>query len=1200
MKQLKELIRIDSHFRKSINLNLDLGSEERLNSYIPTRSSLVILKRYLKNIYEKSGEHATLFMGPYGKGKSHLLLVLISILQGKAQGILPKIEKTDRETAEMIRKISHEKRFFLPVIVSGGGTDLNRLFLYALKEALEREGMADIVPESNYSEALNTLKQWKWEYPKAYLRWQEYLKEEQETAEHMEARLDRMDEKAMEIFVKYYPKLTAGSKFFPMVQSDALKIYQEVSRGLQERYGCEGILLIFDEFSKYIEGHGKENFARDMKTLQDMCELAERGQNQQLHLILVAHKSIHAYEKGIDKSVKDAFMGVEGRLKEVRFHVSVRNHYELIGDTLAKQEPEFSEWFSRYKRETGYGKIAELSYGLPCFRKLFSEYAEFARVMERGCFPLTPVCACVLLHISEKAAQNERTIFTFLTGNEPGSLPGILEEGKDGWVGTEAVYDYFRSLFRDNQDQPKIHNEWLKAEYALKHTADLSEQKVIKTMALIRMLQNEEELPAVDLTIRLGIGMEESCYQAAMEGLKQRQVVMFRSSIGTYAFKNNIGINVEKEIREEIARQPLEFPVCRYLKQVSELDYVLPRQHNQKRSMTRYFQYEFLREEEFLSLDTAEFLFEEQFSDGKLLALICEEKPDYDAIGKKTEELREDRIAVLAPICAFDKMDCVRRLAAISCLKEQPKFTEENQVLLRELELYEEDMIFEVNASLERDFIPGEGGSFVFYQSKAARRFHSDLEFNRFLSEICENYYRFSPRVNHELLNIRQVSGQYLRARNKVVSALLQEQAEQFHKGTAPECMIYRAAFVRTGVMDAQFELDSGCGRILEEIDGFFLRCIGTSCSFGMLYQKLQGKDYGVRKGIMPLFLAQRLAMAEGIPVIYLQKKELEINETVLNLVNDFPQNYELYLEPESGRKDQYLKTLVEIFQIQEGICTTRQKRLAQIAEGMQKWYRSLPQYVMVTSDFPQRERNEIRRFRKLLKRSEINPRETLFEHLPELVKKNALVSSESSRCKLSEDGDLEYDLSETAEEIAHIKRCMEQAFSKLQRQMAADVKKIYGGKEQESLAGALGSWFWKHGSAGREKILSKNTHDMLEYLKELDTNDELEIISRLSKIVLDICMEDWNDETPEMFRKRLSDIKEETEHAADQEEGTKTIILLDEKGNDIRRSYEEVKDSTSSFLKNMIDEAMEDFEDTLETSQKVAVLVEVLQELLR
>ena len=122
----------------------------------------------------------------------------------------------------------------------------------------------------------------------------------------------------------------------------------------------------------------------------------------------------------------------------------------------------------------------------------------------------------------------------------------------------------------------------------------------------------------------------------------------------------------------------------------------------------------------------------------------------------------------------------------------------------------------------------------------------------------------------------------------------------------------------------------------------------------------------------------------------------------------------------------------------------------------------------------------------------------------------------------------------------------------------------------------------------------------MLEYLKELDTNDELEIISRLSKIVLDICMEDWNDETPEMFRKRLSDIKEETEHAADQEEGTKTIILLDEKGNDIRRSYEEVKDSTSSFLKNMIDEAMEDFEDTLETSQKVAVLVEVLQELLR
>ena len=47
--------------------------------YIPTKSSLVILEDYLNAVLNNK-EQATLLVGPYGKGKSHLLLVLLSIL----------------------------------------------------------------------------------------------------------------------------------------------------------------------------------------------------------------------------------------------------------------------------------------------------------------------------------------------------------------------------------------------------------------------------------------------------------------------------------------------------------------------------------------------------------------------------------------------------------------------------------------------------------------------------------------------------------------------------------------------------------------------------------------------------------------------------------------------------------------------------------------------------------------------------------------------------------------------------------------------------------------------------------------------------------------------------------------------------------------------------------------------------------------
>ncbi len=442
MEQLKKYITIDRRFQKSVNLYLDLGDRDRINSYIPTHSSLLALKYYLKNFLGKQTEHATIFIGPYGKGKSHLLLLLLAFLgcrQECFQEIFSKIRQMDPELADMVKQMCEEKKKFLPVLVSGHGNDLNWSFLYALKEALEREGLSQIVPASDYSEAVKTLAQWQKEYPSAYRQWENYLAGKGETPSNIRKRLNGMDRAAMELFLECYPSLTAGSRFLPMVQSEAMRAYQEVGRELRERHGYAGMVLVFDEFSKYVEGHGKENFARDMKTLQDMCELANSQGEQNLHLVLVAHKSIHEYGKGIDKSVKDAFLGVEGRLKEVRFHVPAKDHYELIANTLGKKEPEFSEVFEAYKSRTGFGEIAGQSFCLQCFSGLFQEYGQYRKVVEKGCFPLAPVCAWLLLQISEKAAQNERTVFTFLAGREQKGLPARLKEAEGSCIGADVV-----------------------------------------------------------------------------------------------------------------------------------------------------------------------------------------------------------------------------------------------------------------------------------------------------------------------------------------------------------------------------------------------------------------------------------------------------------------------------------------------------------------------------------------------------------------------------------------------------------------------------------------------------------------------------------------------------------------------------------------------------------------------------------------
>ena len=76
---LSDFVGFNSEFRNAINLELNLNHREKLLSYIPTKSSVDILKRYLKAI-QKNSSHASMLIGPYGKGKSHLLLVLLAIV----------------------------------------------------------------------------------------------------------------------------------------------------------------------------------------------------------------------------------------------------------------------------------------------------------------------------------------------------------------------------------------------------------------------------------------------------------------------------------------------------------------------------------------------------------------------------------------------------------------------------------------------------------------------------------------------------------------------------------------------------------------------------------------------------------------------------------------------------------------------------------------------------------------------------------------------------------------------------------------------------------------------------------------------------------------------------------------------------------------------------------------------------------------
>ena len=98
MESLRNIIEFNSNFKIAINLYLSLNKTDKVLGYIPTKSSVSFLGEYARAVLEGK-EQATLLVGPYGKGKSHLLLVLLAVLS------LDRVPKNTEIINKLIEKI---------------------------------------------------------------------------------------------------------------------------------------------------------------------------------------------------------------------------------------------------------------------------------------------------------------------------------------------------------------------------------------------------------------------------------------------------------------------------------------------------------------------------------------------------------------------------------------------------------------------------------------------------------------------------------------------------------------------------------------------------------------------------------------------------------------------------------------------------------------------------------------------------------------------------------------------------------------------------------------------------------------------------------------------------------------------------------------------------------------------------------------
>lgn len=1184
---LRDYIKFNSDFRDSVNLYLDLNKEDKIKSYIPTKSSLDILEQYLDAVLDNK-QHSTLLIGPYGKGKSHLLLMLLATLtlenNPKNDDLMHELEnrikKVNVDVQKKVAKAYGQKKY-LPVLIMSTQGDLNQAFLVGLNEALKREKLTSITPDTFYTYAVTTINRWKKEYPDTYNGFSELLLEQKMTVSRLTSALKNCDKNALNIFKKIYPTLTSGSEFNPLVGSEVLPMYKNIADKLVEEYGYSGIYVVFDEFSKYIEGQDKKAVGNNMKLLQDMCELANASKNAKIFITMVAHKSIKEYGKYLTVDIINSFTGIEGRIKEVLFVTSSKNNYELIQNAIEKEEsylqaPQIARYISN--------EAINAAYKLPAFSEFTRE--DFENIVVKGCYPLSPITAYLLLNVSEKVAQNERTLFTFISKDEQFSVAHMVKTMSDSrnWIiDADLVYDYFKSLFKKDVTNEFIHNEWLNAEYAIGIASDINQKKMLKCLAIINIVNKPDELAADEQGLYIASGVPDP--EATLMELCAKGLIYKKGSNNCYVFKTRATSELKTEIKKRMNVKGAKANYNQVLSAVSDTHYILPKRYNQEYSMTRYFHYEYMSVEEFLSINELKVILEnKKVCDGKVLVLYSTDEVDYlEEIHSKIRKCLCKKIIVIYSRKTMTLQDKMLEYEVLQEIKTDTVFfaSEENKVLLKEIPVIEDDLYRELYTYIDTAFEDINERT-IFYISnnevqKACNRRISDV-----VDEVCYQVYPDSLSVNNEMINKENITTSPIKkARKTIIDRLIYgEDCKDYYSGTSAEATIFRALFVGTGIITKEY------ARNAKEVIGVFNSFIDSACDvkqpLSILVDELVNEPIGMRRGIIPIYLAYALGLRKEDIVIYFDKKEMELNaDIILNMCNS-PDDYYIFISMEDMKKEQYLSGLCKLFGVKESN-NKSESRLQNILVSMQRWFRALPQ---VTKNIKRQDEyfdNDIisRAFLKvkgLLQSVEANPYEVLLVEIPKAFK-------------------CENDYVKLIDNLMLLKSKLNGYLEWITKKTVSLTIEVFDKKAKHDLVHTLQEWYESQSTLAKQGLHSGPVTGLMNVIADIKTFDEGELVKKVVHAVTDVYLDSWNDSSMDKYLEVLESVKQEIENINDENSisGKLELSFVGKDGEKIVRYYERVGEGTGTILKNMISDNLDDFSD-LSVNDKIAILLEMIE----
>jgi len=868
------------------------------------------------------------------------------------------------------------------------------------------------------------------------------------------------------------------------------------------------LVIVIDEFGKFLEYASKNNTEKELCFIQQLAEFAN-DTNKNIILITVLHQSFEAYARKLDRTQKQEWEKVKGRLKDLTFNEPVEQLLLLAAENISKKNFNITDASKLIKLI----KIIEKS-------NTFTLRNEISEELAAKLYPLDLLAASVLTQSLQVYGQNERSLFTFLESNDNYGINQF--KGESGsFYNLTCVYDYLIHnyySFLSTRNNPH-YIQWAAIKSSLERAeAEFDQnykdaQKLVKVIGLLSIFISESAIVNQNLLnnyCKLSLGINDA--SSFLKQLENKKIVRYINFKDRFVLFEGTDLDIELSLMEASEKIDPINDVVSSLKKCFDFPYIPAKSVHFNFGTPRFF--EFVISNNPVAINPIgeidgiiNLVFSEVIKDKKNITEYSKNNPAIlYGIYQNTEKIKE----ILNEI---EKVNYVLNHIA------------DDRIAERELKNILTYHIHELNDLVINDLYTHNKNIIWLHDNKVIE-FKSGSSFNNFLSDICAKTYSATPIFKNELINKHKTPAVITTARKNFFKSVIQnwdkENLNFDDEKFPPEKTIYLSLLKKTGIHRIEngmwnlFEPEKDSFKSLWSISEEFLNGAQiVKKNLQDLFEILSNKPLKLKNGFIEFWIPLFLFIKREEYALYSENgfiPSLDINIIELLLKN--PRKFQIKAFNIEGIKlDLFNKYRTLINKNNEYKISS--SSFIETIKPFLMFYKGLPAYSKRTK----RLSKSSLKLREAIA-SATDPEKTFFEDFPQALGYVSLNLKES-------DNVLSDYIFQLQSSISEIRNCFEELLNRIENYL---VKTI----------GVEDTNFPEYKNKLRERFRSIKeslllNHQKVFYLKILsELNDRKSWLGSLVQAVLEKPIEEMRDEEEELVLEKISSNIHELDNLCD------------------------------------------------------------------